>query len=157
MEDIPAESQQGIARTPEEFADRAEAAIAAGADFLKVIASGAVFSVGAVPGAPEMTRADIEAVVAVAKKYDKKVTAHVHSDQSGKDAILAGVDSLEHASLLEESTIDLAAAHGVAFRWMSTTGPTPIPSGGNRATRPSFLQRNTDTTESTASRIRKGV
>ena len=72
-EDIPTESQQGIARTPEEFAARAEAAIAAGADFLKVIASGAVFSVGTVPGAPEMTRADIEAVVAVAKKHGKKV------------------------------------------------------------------------------------
>jgi hypothetical protein len=44
-----------LASTPEEFAERAEAAILAGADFLKVIASGAVFSVGTAPGAPEMT------------------------------------------------------------------------------------------------------
>ena len=69
--DIPAESQQGIASTPQEFAARAEAAIAAGADFLKIIASGAVFSVGTAPGAPEMTQADIEAVVAVAKRHGK--------------------------------------------------------------------------------------
>ena len=55
-ENIPAESQQGIASSPEEFAARAEAAILAGADFLKVIASGAVFSVGTEPGAPEMTQ-----------------------------------------------------------------------------------------------------
>ena len=146
-EEIPAESQQGIARTPEEFADRAEAAIAAGADFLKVIASGAVFSVGAVPGAPEMTRADIEAVVAVAKKYGKKVTAHVHSDQSGKDAILAGVDSLEHASLLEKSTIDLAAARGVAFS-MDVYNGTYTDTIGRKQGYPNiFLQRNTYTTE----------
>ena len=146
-EDIPTESQQGIASTPEEFAARAEAAIAAGADFLKVIASGAVFSVGTVPGAPEMTRADIEAVVAVAKKHGKKVTAHVHSDQSGHDAILAGVDSLEHASLLKESTIDLAATRGVAFSMDVYNGTYTDTIGRAQGYPEVFLQRNTDTTE----------
>lgn len=146
-ENIPAESQQGVASTPEEFAARAEAAIAAGADFLKVIASGAVFSVGTVPGAPEMTRADIEAVVAVAKKHGKKVTAHVHSNQSGQDAILAGVDSLEHASLLQESTIDLAAAHGVAFSMDVYNGTYTDTIGRVQGYPDVFLQRNIDTTE----------
>ena len=146
-EDIPTESQQGIASTPEEFAARAEAAIAAGADFLKVIASGAVFSVGTVPGAPEMTRADIEAVVAVAKQHGKKVTAHVHSDQSGHDAILAGVDSLEHASLLKESTIDLAATRGVAFSMDVYNGTYTDTIGRAQGYPEVFLQRNTDTTE----------
>ena len=146
-EDIPTESQQGIASTPEEFAARAEAAIAAGADFLKVIASGAVFSMGTVPGAPEMTRADIEAVVAVAKKHGKKVTAHVHSDQSGHDAILAGVDSLEHASLLKESTIDLAATRGVAFSMDVYNGTYTGTIGRAQGYPEVFLQRNTDTTE----------
>ena len=146
-EDIPAESQQGIASTPQEFAARAEAAIAAGADFLKVIASGAVFSVGTAPGAPEMTRADIEAVVAVAKRHGKKVTAHVHSDQSGQDAIQAGVDSLEHASLLKESTIDLAAARGVAFSMDVYNGTYTDTIGREQGYPEVFLQRNTDTTE----------
>ena len=146
-EDIPAESQQGIASTPEEFAARAEAAIAAGADFLKIIASGAVFSVGTAPGAPEMTRADIEAVVAVAKRHGKKVTAHVHSDQSGQDAIRAGVDSLEHASLLKESTIDLAAARGVAFSMDVYNGTYTDTIGREQGYPDVFLQRNTDTTE----------
>jgi len=146
-EDIPAESQQGIASTPEEFAARAEAAIAAGADFLKVIASGAVFSVGTVPGAPEMTRADIEAVVAIARQHGKKVTAHVHSDQSGQDAILAGVDSLEHASLLKESTIDLAAARGVAFSMDVYNGTYTDTIGREQGYPDVFLQRNADTTE----------
>ena len=145
--DIPAESQQGIAATPEQFAARAEAAIAAGADFLKIIASGAVFSVGTAPGAPEMTRADIEAVVAVAKRHGKKVTAHVHSDQSGHDAIRAGVDSLEHASLLKESTIDLAAARGVAFSMDVYNGTYTDTIGREQGYPEIFLQRNTYTTE----------
>ena len=146
-EDIPPESQQGIASTPEEFAARTEAAIAAGADFVKVIASGSVFSVGIGPGAPEMTRADIEAVVTVAKKHGKKVTAHVHSDQSGQDAIQAGVDSLEHASLLEESTIELAAARGVAFSMDVYNGTYTDTIGRQQGYPDVFLQRNTDTTE----------
>ncbi len=146
-EDIPAESRQGIASTPEEFAARAEAAIAGGADFLKVIASGAVFSVGATPGAPEMTRADIEAVVAVAKRHGKKVTAHVHSDQSGQDAIRAGVDSLEHASLLKDTTIDLAAARGVAFSMDVYNGTYTDTVGREQGYSEIFLQRNTYTTE----------
>ena len=146
-EDIPAESRQGIASTAEEFAARAEAAIAGGADFLKVIASGAVFSVGATPGAPEMTRADIEAVVAVAKRHGKKVTAHVHSDQSGQDAIRAGVDSLEHASLLKDRTIDLAAARGVAFSMDVYNGTYTETVGREQGYPEIFLQRNTYTTE----------
>ncbi|MCH1580553.1 MAG: amidohydrolase family protein [Luminiphilus sp.] len=144
---IPPESQQGIASTPEEFAARAESAILAGADFLKVIASGAVFSVGTAPGAPEMTQADIEAVVAVAHTYGKQVTAHVHSDQSGQDAILAGVDSLEHASLLEDSTIDLAVARGVAFSMDVYNGTYTDTIGREQGYPEVFLQRNTDTTE----------
>lgn len=147
IEKIPPESQQGIANTPEEFAARAEAAINAGADFLKVIASGAVFSVGTAPGAPEMTQADIEAVVEVARRLGKKVTAHVHSDQSGRDAILAGVDSLEHASLLSDSTIDLAKAHGVAFSMDVYNGTYTDTIGREQGYPEIFLQRNIETTE----------
>lgn len=146
-EQIPRESQQGIASSPEEFAARAESAILAGADFLKVIASGAVFSMGTDPGAPEMTRADIEAVVAVARAHGKKVTAHVHSDQSGQDAILAGVDSLEHASLLTDSTIDLAADRGVALSMDIYNGTYTDTVGRAQGYPTVFLSRNTDTTE----------
>jgi len=146
-EKIPYDSQRGIATTPTEFAERAEAAIDAGADFIKVIASGAVFSVGTEPGAPEMTQADIEAVVEVAHRRGVKVTAHVHSDQSGQDAILAGVDSLEHASLLEDDTIALAAERGVAFS-MDVYNGTYTESVGRAQGYPEvFLQRNADTTE----------
>ena len=144
---IPAESQQGIASTPEEFAERAQSAIAKGADFLKVIASGAVFSTGTEPGAPEMHQDDIEAVVAVAKQHGVKVTAHVHSDQSGRDAILAGVNSLEHASLLSDETISLAVENNVALS-MDVYNGTYTDTVGRELGYPEvFIQRNYDTTE----------
>ena len=144
---IPAESQQGIATTPRQFAERAKTAINKGADFLKVIASGAVFSTGTEPGAPEMHQDDIEAVVAVAKAHGVKVTAHVHSDQSGRDAILAGVNSLEHASLLSDETIALAVAHDVALS-MDVYNGTYTDTVGRELRYPEvFIQRNFDTTE----------
>ena len=144
---IPAESQQGIATTPRQFAERAKTAINKGADFLKVIASGAVFSTGTEPGAPEMHQDDIEAVVAVAKAHGVKVTAHVHSDQSARDAILAGVNSLEHASLLSDETIALAVAPDVALA-MDVYNGTYTDTVGRELGYPEvFIKRNFDTTE----------
>ena len=146
-EKIPTESQQGIATTPEEFAERASNAIDKGADFLKVIASGAVFSTGTEPGAPEMHQDDIEAVVAVAKQRGVKVTAHVHSDQSGRDAILAGVNSLEHASLLSDETIALAVDNDVALSMDVYNGTYTDTVGREQGYPEVFIQRNYETTE----------
>ena len=144
---IPIESQQGIAATPKEFAARANNAIDKGADFLKVIASGAVFSTGTEPGAPEMNQDDIEAVVAVAKQRGVKVTAHVHSDQSGRDAILAGVNSLEHASLLSDATIALAVEKNVALSMDVYNGTYTDIVGREQGYPEIFIQRNFETTE----------
>ncbi len=147
VDQLPPDSQRGIASSPEAFAARTEAAIDAGADFIKVIASGAVFSLGIDPGAPEMTREDLTAVVRVAHARDVKVTAHVHSDQSGQDAIAAGVDSLEHASLLEDDTIALAAQQGVAFSMDVYNGTYTDTVGREQGYPAEFLQRNSDTTD----------
>jgi imidazolonepropionase-like amidohydrolase len=156
-ENIPAESQQGIASTPEDFAQRAQTAVDKGAEFLKVIASGAVFSMGTAPGAPEMHQDDIAAVVAVAKTNGIKVTAHVHSDQSGRDAILAGVDSLEHASLLSDKTIRLAAERNVALS-MDVYNGTYTDTTGRKLGYPEvFIARNMATTEAQRSVFRKAV
>src|SRR5262245_4423917 len=63
----------GVARGPQEFHDRAEVILASGADLLKVIASGAVLAFDGVPGAREMTREEIAAVVQTAHSDNKKV------------------------------------------------------------------------------------
>jgi len=114
-ESIPAHLRQGVARGPEDFRAKAQAAVDSGAGVLKIMASGAVLAFGGVPGAPEMTQKEISAVVDVAHKAGIPVAAHAHGAQSVKDAILAGVDSIEHASLVDDEGIRLALEHDVAF------------------------------------------
>jgi imidazolonepropionase-like amidohydrolase len=145
--EIPAGMRKGEARGADEFREAAERAVAEGAEFLKVIASGAVFSFGADPGAPEMTPDEIAAVVEVARKHGIKVTAHVHSAQSGKDAILAGADTLEHASLLDDEAIALAAEHGVSLSMDVYNGTYTDTVGREQGYPEEYLQRNFDTTE----------
>ncbi len=145
--EIPAAAQTGVASGPDEFREKAQLAIDEGADFLKIIASGAVFAFGTSPGAPEMTPEEIAAVVEVAHAAGIKVTAHVHSSQSGTDSILAGVDSLEHASLLEDDVIALAAERGVALSMDVYNGTYTDTVGREQGYPEEYLQRNVDTTE----------
>jgi imidazolonepropionase-like amidohydrolase len=143
---IPAHFRQGIARGAEEFRVKAQAAVDSGAGVLKLIASGAVLAHGSVPGAPEMTPEEIAAVVEVAQAAGIPVTAHAHGAESVKDAILAGVDSIEHASLADEEGIRLAAANNVAFSMDIYNGDW-IASEYRKQNKPEeFLRKNDETT-----------
>lgn len=145
--EIPAAARTGVARGPAEFREKARQAVEGGADFLKVIASGAVFAFGGVPGAPEMTQDEIAAVVEVAREAGLKVTAHVHSAQSGKESILAGVDSLEHASLLDDEAIALAAEHNIALSMDVYNGTYTENVGRDQGYPEEFMRKNFETTE----------
>ena len=97
--------RMGVARGAEQFRQKAELAVDGGADVLKVIASGAVLAYGGVPGAPEMTPEELRAVAEVAHKHGLKLAANAHGARSVKEAILAGADTIEHASLIDEEGI----------------------------------------------------
>ncbi len=114
-ETLPAHLRQGVARGPEDFRAKAQAAINSGAGVLKIIVSGAITAFGGKPGAPEMTIEEIKAVVEVAHAAGIPVTAHAHGAQSIKDAIKGGVDSIEHASYVDDEGIRLAIENNVAF------------------------------------------
>ena len=144
---IPPGARLGVARGPEEFAARTQAAIDQGAEFIKIIASGAVFAFGGVPGEPEMTPEEIAAVVRVAHAKGIKVTAHAHGAQSIKDAIRAGVDSIEHASLADDEAIALAAARGVAFSMDVYNGTYTAEVGEELGFPEEFMRKNDETTE----------
>jgi imidazolonepropionase-like amidohydrolase len=138
----------GVARGADAFRERAEALIDDGSDLLKVIASGAVLAYGGVPGAPEMTQHEIQAVVDVAHVMDKKVAAHAHGAESIQMAIKAGVDTIEHASYLDDAGIALALkTRNVAFA-MDVYNGDYIESEGRKAHWPEeFLRKNLETTE----------
>ena len=145
--DVPSYYRTGVASGPDEFREKAEAAVAGGADFLKVIASGAVFGHGGVVGAREMTYEEIKAVVDVAKAAGIKVTAHAHGADSIKDAILAGVDAIEHASLGNDESIALALEHGVAFSMDVYNGTYTEEVGYEQNYAEEFMRKNEETTE----------
>jgi imidazolonepropionase-like amidohydrolase len=145
--EIPDYFRRGVARGPEEFRARAKQLVADGAEFLKVIASGAVFSHSSDPGGPEMTREEIAAVVAVADAAGIKVTAHAHSAESIKDAILAGVSSIEHASLGDDESIALALQHNVALSMDVYNGTYTEDVGVEDGYADEFMEKNTLTTE----------
>ena len=144
---IPANLRQGVARGPDEFRARAREAIENGADVLKVIASGAVFAFDGVPGAPEMSQEEIAAVVEIARARGVRVTAHAHGAQSIRDAILAGVDSIEHASLADDEAIALAAERGVAFSMDVYNGTYTEAVGLELGYPEEFMRKNEETTE----------
>ncbi len=83
-----------------------------GADLIKICASGGVLSKGDSPGAPQYTLEEIKAIVEEAHKLGRKVAAHAHGTQSIKDAINAGIDSVEHVSLIDDEGIRLAKRQG---------------------------------------------
>jgi imidazolonepropionase-like amidohydrolase len=146
-EDIPARLRTGVARGAEQFREKAEAAVAGGAEVLKVIASGAVLAFGGVPGSPEMTPEELRAVAEVAHAAGIRMTAHAHGAESIKQAILAGADSIEHASLADDEAIALAAERDVAFS-MDVYNGTYIATVGREQHWPEeFLRKNDETTE----------
>ncbi len=128
-DEIPPYLRLGVARGADDFRQKAQDAIDGGADVLKLIASGAVLSHGKEPGEPEMTPEEIAAVVEVGHAAGIRVTAHAHGAQSNRDAILAGVDSIEHATYIDEEGIRLAIENDVALSmdifpgdWMMING-----------------------------------
>lgn len=145
--EVPARLRAGVARGPEAFRAKAQEAVAGGADVLKVIASGAVLAFGGVPAAPEMTPEEIAAVVAVAHGAGLRVAAHAHGAQSIREAILAGADTIEHASLIDEAGMELARERGVTLVMDVYNGDYIDTEGRRQGWPEEFLRKNLETTE----------
>jgi imidazolonepropionase-like amidohydrolase len=148
----------GVARGADDFRDRAEAIVDSGANLLKVIASGAVLAYGGVPGAPEMTLEEIQAVTDIAHAVDKKVAAHAHGADSIRMAIAAGADTIEHASYLDDAGIAMARKRGTVALAMDVYNGDYIDTEGRRLNWPAeFLRKNLETTAIQRSAFTKAV
>lgn len=143
--DVPARLRLGVARGAEQFRQKAQDAVAGGADVLKVIASGAVLAYGGIPGSPEMTPEEIAAVVDIGHAAGLRVAAHAHGAQSIKDAINAGVDSIEHASLIDDEGIRLAVDNDVALSMDIYDGDWIAVEGRKQNWPEEFLRKNDET------------
>jgi imidazolonepropionase-like amidohydrolase len=101
----------GVADGPWEARHKVRENVKYGADLIKIMASGGVLSKGDQPGAEQYSLEEMQAIVTEAHKLGRKVAAHAHGTQAIKDAIIAGVDSIEHASLIDDEGIALAKQH----------------------------------------------
>ena len=100
------------ADTPDEARKSVRALRKYGATVIKICATGGVFSRNTEPGQQQMTEAEMKAVVDEAHQWGLKVAAHAHGTSGIKAAIRAGVDTIEHASLIDDEGIRLAKERG---------------------------------------------
>jgi imidazolonepropionase-like amidohydrolase len=103
--------EAGVADGPWEARAKVREVVKYGADLIKVCASGGVLSKGDLPGTPQYSLEELTAIAEEAHKLGRKVAAHAHGTQSIKDSIRAGIDSIEHASLIDDEGIALAIQH----------------------------------------------
>lgn len=81
--------------------------IKAGADIIKIMATGGVMTPGVEPGSPQLSMEEMKAAVDEARKVGKKTATHAQGTKGIKNAILAGIDSVEHGIFLDDEVIGL--------------------------------------------------
>ncbi|MBA2734524.1 MAG: amidohydrolase family protein [Acidobacteria bacterium] len=83
-----------------------------GADIIKVCATGGVLSLNDDVRSPQLTQAELDALVDEAHSRGRKTAAHAHGAEGAKRAIRAGIDSIEHGSFLDDEALDLMKMKG---------------------------------------------
>src|SRR5436190_137635 len=109
---------EGIADGPDAIRHAVRFEIKNGADVIKAAVSGGVLSLTDEVDTPQFTPPEIAALVDETHRLRKKVAVHCHGDQAARDAIEAGVDSIEHGSFLKPETLQLMKTKGT---WLVPT------------------------------------
>ncbi len=112
---FPAERNYQIADGPDQVRHVVRAQVKYGVDVIKILATGGVLSKGDSPGAPQFTYEELKVAADEAHMAGRKIAAHAHGAEGIKNSILAGIDSIEHASLATDEDIQLAKEHGTYF------------------------------------------
>jgi imidazolonepropionase-like amidohydrolase len=109
---VPRDLRFGVTSGVDQMRSNVRQILRYGADFIKVIATGAVLTSGTDPGLPEFTEDELRAAVEECTLAGTHVAAHAHGAEGIKRAVRAGVRSIEHGSLMDDEAIDLMAEHG---------------------------------------------
>ncbi len=144
---VPIDLRFGVANSVDEVRSRVRKILHGGADFIKVIATGAVLTEGTVPGAPEFSEAEIRAAVEEAALYGTHVAAHAHGAEGIKRAVRAGVRSIEHGSLMDDEAIEMMAANGTYLVADIYLGDWIEEEGRRAGWSKDVLRKNEETTE----------
>src|SRR5687768_1522475 len=154
---IPADYRFGVANTADELRERVRAILNGGADFIKIIATGAVLTQGTRPGASEYTEEQIRSAVEQAAEYGTYVTAHAHGAEGIKRAVRAGVRSIEHGSLIDDEGIALMKEKGTWLVADIYNGDYIASHGREQGWPEEILRKNDETTDAQRAGFRKAV
>jgi len=102
----------GIANGPDEIRKAVRFEVKNGADVIKAAVSGGVLSLADEVDTPQLTPAEMAALVDESHRLRKKVAVHCHGDQAAREAIEAGVDSIEHGSFMKAETVTMMKKRG---------------------------------------------
>ena len=111
---------RNLADGPEEIVKAVRTNFKYGADFIKILATGAVLSKGIPPGAQQYSDAEIQAAVTEARRWGRQVAAHAHGADGIKAAIRAGVRTVDHGSYLDEEAVAMLKALNRATFYVPT-------------------------------------
>jgi len=99
--------REGVVNSPADARKAVRQRYKDGADVIKITATGGVLSVAKNGQNPQFTADELAAIVSTAKDYGMLTAAHAHGDEGMKRAIIAGIKTIEHGTLMEPSTMDL--------------------------------------------------
>ncbi len=144
---VPEAFRMGEVRNPAEARDRARYFLDHGADFIKLIATGAVLAIGGIPGAMELSPEEMKAACDEARLHGSYCIAHAHGTEGIKAAIRAGVRTIEHASYLDAEGIELAKKYGVWLDMDIYNGDWINDVGVKQHWPAEYLRKNVETTD----------
>jgi imidazolonepropionase-like amidohydrolase len=107
--------EDGIINSPDEARKAVRLNVKYGADVIKTCATGGVLSLTDDVDTPQLTQAELNALVDEAHALRRKTAAHAHGAEGAKRAIRAGIDSIEHGTFLDDEALDMMKARGTVF------------------------------------------
>ncbi|WP_277229440.1 amidohydrolase family protein [Hymenobacter sp. YC55] len=113
---------EGVINGPDQGRQAVREQYKRGADLIKIASTGGVLSVAKDGSAPQMTEAEIRAIVETAHDLGLRVACHAHGAEGMKRAVRAGVNSIEHGTLMDDETMRLMVKNGTWYVPTITAG-----------------------------------
>ena len=132
----------GTADGPDEVRKAVRQNVRYGADVIKYCGTGGVFSKGTQPGMQQFTAEEVGALVDEAHMHGRKVAVHAHGASGIKVALRAGVDTIEHASLIDDEGLELAKSRRVFFSMDIYNTDYTQSESKRRGELPEFIQKD---------------
>ena len=148
----------GVINSPDQAREAVRFNIKHGADVIKTCATGGVLSLTDDVDTPQLTQAELDALVDEAHALRRKAAAHAHGATGAKRAIRAGIDSIEHGTFLDDEALDMMKARGTYYipTLMASQGLREQLAGGGYLP-PAVEKKARLATESISATVRKAI